>query len=114
MKLAKGVIKISNAANNEFFFSRFLMDPESGISYDEPQPNTFSFNSPYGACETCAGLGYINQIDREAVIPNPDLSIMRGGLAPLGDYKDNWNFQQLKALGKKYNFSLSAPLKEFR
>jgi len=113
MKLAKGVIKISNAANQEFFFSRFLMDPESGISYDEPQPNTFSFNSPYGACENCDGLGYVFQVDRESVIPDPKLSIMRGGLAPLGEYKDNWTFQQLKALGKKYGFSLTTPLKEF-
>ena len=113
MKLAKGVIKISNAANQEFFFSRFLMDPESGISYDEPQPNTFSFNSPYGACPNCDGLGYVFQVDRESVIPDPKLSIMRGGLAPLGEYKDNWTFQQLKALAKKYGFSLSTPLKDF-
>lgn len=113
MKLAKGVIKISNAANEEFFFSRYLMDPESGISYDEPQPNTFSFNSPYGACEMCDGLGYVFQIDRQTVIPDPKLSIMRGGLAPLGEYKDNWTFQQLKALGKKYGFSLTTPLKDF-
>jgi len=113
MKLAKGVIKISNAANEEFFFSRYLMDPESGISYDEPQPNTFSFNSPYGACEMCDGLGYVFQIDRETVIPDPKLSIMRGGLAPLGEYKDTWTFQQLKALGKKYGFSLTTPLKDF-
>ncbi len=113
MKQAKGVIKVTDESNNEFFFSRFLMDPESGISYDEPQPNTFSFNSPYGACGNCDGLGYVNTIDRDAVIPDPKLSIMRGGLAPLGDYKDNWTFQQLKALGKKYDFSLSTPLKEF-
>ncbi len=112
MKLAKGVIKISNAANQEFFFSRFLMDPESGISYDEPQPNTFSFNSPYGACENCDGLGYVFQIDRESVIPDAKLSIMRGGLAPLGEYKDNWTFQQLKALAKKYGFSLTTPIKD--
>lgn len=112
MKLAKGVIKISNTANQEFFFSRFLMDPESGISYDEPQPNTFSFNSPYGACENCDGLGYVFQIDRESVIPDPKLSIMRGGLAPLGEYKDNWTFQQLKALAKKYGFSLTTPIKD--
>src|SRR5690554_1297124 len=113
MKQAKGIIKITDEKNNEFFFSRYLMDPESGISYDEPQPNTFSFNSPYGACENCNGLGYVHIIDRDAVIPDPKLSIMRGGLAPLGEYKDNWTFQQLKALGKKYDFSLSTPLKEF-
>lgn len=112
MKLAKGVIKISNATNQEFFFSRFLMDPESGVSYDEPQPNTFSFNSPYGACENCDGLGYVFQIDRDSVIPDSKLSIMRGGLAPLGEYKDNWTFQQLKALAKKYGFSLTTPIKD--
>lgn len=113
MKQAKGIIKITDEKNNEFFFSKYLMDPESGISYDEPQPNTFSFNSPYGACENCDGLGYVHVIDRNAVIPDPKLSIMRGGLAPLGEYKDNWTFQQLKALGKKYDFSLSTPLKDF-
>jgi excinuclease ABC subunit A len=112
MKQAKGVIKITDKENNEFFLSKYLMDPESGISYDEPQPNTFSFNSPYGACENCDGLGYVHTIDRDAVIPDPKLSIMRGGLAPLGEYKDNWTFQQLKALGKKYDFSLSTPLKD--
>lgn len=113
MKQAKGIIKITDEKNNEFFFSKYLMDPESGISYDEPQPNTFSFNSPYGACDNCDGLGYVHVIDRDAVIPDPKLSIMRGGLAPLGEYKDNWTFQQLKALGKKYDFSLSTPLKDF-
>src|SRR5690606_1750418 len=100
------------ASNNEFFFSRFLMDPESGISYDEPQPNTFSFNSPYGACDHCDGLGYVFQLDRESVIPDNKLSIMRGGILPIGEYKDNWTFQQLKALGKKYGFSLTTPIKE--
>lgn len=113
MKQAKGIIKITDEKNNEFFFSKYLMDPESGISYDEPQPNTFSFNSPYGACDNCDGLGYVHVIDRDAVIPDPKLSIMRGGLVPLGEYKDNWTFQQLKALGKKYDFSLSTPLKDF-
>lgn len=112
MKQAKGVIKILDEKGNEFFFSRYLMDPESGISYDEPQPNSFSFNSPYGACEQCDGLGYIHVIDRDVVIPDPKLSILKGGLAPLGEYKDNWNFQQIKAVAKKYKFSLSSPLKE--
>ncbi|MFB5945301.1 excinuclease ABC subunit UvrA [Albibacterium profundi] len=112
MKHARGVIKISNAANDEFFFSRFLMDPDSGISYDEPQPNTFSFNSPYGACSNCDGLGYVFQLDRESVIPDDTLSIMRGGILPIGEYKDNWTFQQLKALGKQYGFSLTTPIKD--
>lgn len=112
MKHARGVIKISDAANKEFFFSRFLMDPDSGISYDEPQPNTFSFNSPYGACGNCDGLGYVFQLDRESVIPDDSLSIMRGGILPIGEYKDNWTFQQLKALGKQYGFSLTTPIKD--
>lgn len=110
MKAAKGIIKLSDQDNNEYFFSRYLMDPESGISYDEPQPNTFSFNSPYGACDQCDGLGYVFEIDKESVIPNPKLSILKGGIAPLGEYKDNWTFQQLKAVAKKYEFSLSEPL----
>ncbi len=112
MKVAKGIIKISDRDNREYFFSRYLMDPQSGISYDEPQPNTFSFNSPYGACPRCDGLGYIFDMDRDSVIPDPKLSIMQGGLVPLGEYRDNWNFQQLKALAKQYDFSLSAPLEK--
>ncbi len=112
LKVSKGIIKISNKENQEFFYSKFLMDPVSGISYDEPQPNTFSFNSPYGACERCNGLGYIFEVDRHSVIPNLKLSIMQGGLAPLGEYRETWIFQILKALSKKYNFSLSSPLEK--
>ncbi len=112
MKLAKGIIKITDQHNKEYFFSKFLMDPESGISYDEPQPNTFSFNSPYGACERCNGLGTIFEVDQATVIPDPKLSIMQGGLAPLGEYREIWIFQILKALAKQQNFSLSTPLKD--
>jgi len=112
MRLGKGIIKISDKANNVSHFSRFLMCPTTGISYDEPQPNSFSFNSPYGACENCDGLGYIFVIDRDSVIPNPKLSILNGGLAPLGEYRDIWMFQVLKALAKKYNFSLSTPIEK--
>lgn len=112
MRLGKGIIKISDKENNVSHFSRFLMCPTTGISYDEPQPNSFSFNSPYGACENCDGLGYIFVIDRDSVIPNPKLSIINGGLAPLGEYRDVWMFQVLKALAKKYNFSLSTPLEK--
>lgn len=112
LKVAKGIIKISDKDNNEFFYSKFLMDPVSGISYDEPQPNSFSFNSPYGACNRCGGLGYIFEVDRNSVIPNTKLSIMQGGLAPLGEYRETWVFQILKALSKKHNFSLSTPLEK--
>ena len=112
MRAGKGIIKISDKENNVSHFSRFLMCPTTGISYDEPQPNSFSFNSPYGACERCDGLGYIFVIDRESVMPNPKLSIMNGGLAPLGEYRDIWMFQVIKALAKKYNFTLSTPLEK--
>lgn len=112
MKLGKGIIKISDKDNNVSHFSKFLMCPTTGISYDEPQPNSFSFNSPYGACERCDGLGYIFVVDKESVMPNLKLSILNGGLAPLGEYRDIWMFQVLKALGKKYNFSLSTPLEK--
>ncbi len=112
LKIAKGVIKISDKDNKEYFFSRFLMDPVGGISYDEPQPNTFSFNSPYGACARCDGLGYVFEVDRNSVIPNPKLSIIQGGLAPLGEYRETWVFQVIKALSNKYNFSLSTPVEK--
>ncbi len=112
LKAAKGIIKLTDQDNKEYFFSKYLMDPVSGISYDEPQPNTFSFNSPYGACERCDGLGYIFDVDRASVIPNPKLSIIQGGLAPLGEYREVWIFQILKALAKKYEFSLSVPIEK--
>jgi excinuclease ABC subunit A len=112
IKLAKGIIRIADKDNNVSYFSKYLMDPVSGISYDEPQPNTFSFNSPYGACERCDGLGYIFEVDEDSVIPNPKLSIMNGGLAPLGEYRETWIFQVLKALAKKYDFALATPIEK--
>lgn len=112
LKIAKGIIRIADKDNQVFYYSKYLMDPVSGISYDEPQPNTFSFNSPYGACEKCDGLGYIFEVDENSVIPNPKLSIINGGLAPLGEYRETWIFQVLKALGKKYDFSLSTPIEK--
>ncbi len=112
MRLGKGIIKISDSANNVAHFSKFLMCPTTGVSYDEPQPNSFSFNSPYGACETCDGLGYDFVVDKASVMPNLKLNIMNGGLAPLGEYRDIWVFQVLKAVAKKYNFSLSTPLEK--
>jgi len=112
MRVGKGIIKISDKENNVSHFSRFLMCPTTGISYDEPQPNSFSFNSPYGACDNCDGLGYIFVVDKESIMPNLKLSIMNGGLAPMGEYREIWMFQVLKALAKKYNFSLSTPLEK--
>ncbi|MCD8742529.1 excinuclease ABC subunit UvrA [Mucilaginibacter roseus] len=112
LKLAKGIIRIADKDNNVSYFSKYLMDPVSGISYDEPQPNTFSFNSPYGACEKCNGLGYIFEVDEKAVMPNPKLSIQNGGLAPLGEYRETWIFQVLKAIAKKFEFSLTTPIEK--
>lgn len=112
MKLGKGVILLLNNKEEVRHFSKFLMCPTSGIAYDEPAPNSFSFNSPYGACPTCNGLGKIEKIDLESVIPDPKLSISRGGLAPLGEYRDIWVFHQLTALLKREGFNITTPIKD--
>lgn len=92
-------------------FSKELVDPESGISYEEPSPNSFSFNSPYGACPVCKGLGEMHVVDMEKVIPDPELSINKGGIAPLGELRDTMNFKEVKKLAKKYGFSTTEPIK---
>jgi len=94
------------------FFSRFLMDPSTGIAYDDPAPNTFSFNSPYGACPTCNGLGEVQEITEDTVLPDRKLSIARGGIAPLGEYRDIWIFQQLSLILKKHKATLNTPLEK--
>lgn len=93
-------------------FSRNLMCPDSGVSYDEPEPNTFSFNSPYGACPRCSGLGKVMEADLDKIIPDPKKSIRNGGLTPLGPYKNSWIFYQLEAIGNKYEFTLDTPLSD--
>lgn len=113
MKAAKGIIKITDENNQEYFFSRYLMDMESGISYDEAQPNSFSFNSPYGACSHCDGLGFVFEADRSAVIPDPKRSVQKGGLVPLGDYRENWVFQIIKTILKKHGRAISDPIQKF-
>jgi len=92
------------------YFSRTLMCPTSGISYPNPEPNNFSFNSPKGACEHCNGLGTINQINLKKIIPNPKSSIKQGGFAPLGEYKSTWIFKQLETIGEKYGFKITDPI----
>jgi len=94
----------------DHFFSRHLFDAESGLSYDEPSPNTFSFNSPYGACPECNGLGTKREIDPALVIPNPARSISEGGLEPLGKPRDIWIFSQLRAVARHYDFDFDTPL----
>jgi len=88
-------------------YSKFLMDPVSGISYDEPQPNSFSFNSPYGACEHCEGLGEVAEVNIDYIIPDKTKSINKGAIIPVGELRDNWTFTQLRAVAKHLNFSLA-------
>jgi len=93
-------------------FSKHLMCPDSGISYEEPSPNTFSFNSPYGACPTCKGLGKLNQVDLDKVIPDNSKSINEMGIAPFGEVRENWTFRQLRRISKKYTFTFATPVGE--
>ena len=106
----KGVIMLLDENGQTHHFSKHLMDPESGVAYDDPAPNTFSFNSPYGACPVCNGLGKIEKITEESVIPDATLSISRGGIAPLGPYRDIWIFKKIQAILKRKNVDLSTPI----
>lgn len=92
--------------------SRHLMCPTTGISYDEPAPNLFSFNSPYGACTRCSGLGTVLEIDIKKIIPDPKKSIKKGGIIPLGSYKDSWIFRQIEAIGRLHDFKLDDPIED--
>lgn len=89
------------------FYSRNLMCPSSGISYPNPEPNNFSFNSPKGACPCCNGLGTVNEINLQKIIPNPKASIKNGGFTPLGEYKSSWIFKQLEIIAQKYDFKIT-------
>lgn len=93
-------------------FSKHLMCEDTGISYEEPSPNTFSFNSPYGACPRCKGMGKIYEIDMEEVIPDNGKSIKEGGIAPLGEAREAFVYKQVEQLARKYKFSLTAPIRE--
>ncbi|MCX6295626.1 MAG: excinuclease ABC subunit UvrA, partial [Bacteroidetes bacterium] len=120
MKQGKGIIlvqpfkrgKLEEEYGNVEYFSRHLMCPTSGISYDEPQPNLFSFNSPYGACPKCNGLGMVAEVDINKIIPDKKSSIRKGAIAPIGPYKTTWIFKQLEAIGDKYGFNLDTPIDE--
>ena len=108
MYQGENVLMILDQDTNEIrFFSRNLMCPSTGISYQNPEPNLFSFNSPKGACDHCKGLGTVNEINLKKIIPNPKLSIKSGGFAPLGEYKSSWIFKQLEIIGEKYDFKLT-------
>ncbi len=112
-KHGKGLLFILEEGESDVrYFSRLLMCPTTGLSYQDPEPNSFSFNSPYGACPKCNGLGEITVIDMNKIIPDMEKSIKKGGLAPLGEYKNSWIFNQLETLGLHYGFTLDTPLKE--
>jgi excinuclease ABC subunit A len=113
LKHGKGIMMISDEKGNVTQFSQFLMDPVSGIAYDEPAPNAFSFNSPYGACPVCNGLGQIEEITVDSVVPDRSLSISRGAIAPLGEYRDIWIFKEIATILKKFKLTLTTPVKEF-
>lgn len=113
MQQGKGIIMILDTENMQNrYFSRQLMCPTTGISYNEPAPHTFSYNSPQGACTRCNGLGTINQIDINKIIPDRSVSIKRGAIEPLGPYRNSLIFWQLEAIANKYKFSLNTPVKD--
>ena len=111
LKEGKGVLMVIEENGKIHHFSKYLMDPKTGLSYDEPAPNSFSFNSPYGACPNCNGLGQIEEITEQSVIPDKDLSISRGGILPLGEYRDIWIFKKTEAILKRYKLTLTTPIK---
>ena len=103
---------LDSETQNPAYFSRHLMCPTTGISYNEPAPHTFSFNSPQGACPFCNGLGRVSEVSVDKLIPDPELSIKDGAIEPIGKYRNMWIFWQLEAIAEKYKFSLSTPVKD--
>jgi len=105
------IMILAKGAEKPRFFSRHLMCEDSGISYAKPEPNSFSFNSPKGACETCNGLGYLPKVNLKKIIPYNTISIKKGGIVPIGEYKSSWIFKQLLLIAERYQFNLSDPIK---
>ena len=115
LKSGNGLVFIQDLdKKNEKAYSKNLMCPTTGISYEEPSPNSFSFNSPYGSCPTCKGLGKIHTVEMEKIIPDPTKSINEGGFAPLGEYRDNYTFKVIKKMAKAHNFNLSDPIEKLK
>ena len=113
MKQGDGLLMVLDVDKNELrHYSRTLMDPVTGLSYSEPAPHNFSFNSPQGACPGCKGLGYVNIIDKDKIIPDASLSIYQGGILPLGKYRNVLLFWQIEAICEKYGVSLKTPIKD--
>ena len=112
LKFGKGIIQIFDPTDHSIrFFSKNLMCPSTGISYDNPEPNSFSFNSPKGACQKCNGLGLEMNIDLTKIFPDKNLSIEQGGIAPIADRNSKWIQKQLKIISKRYKFDLKDPIK---
>lgn len=112
-KQGNGEIMVLDSENGQIgHYSKMLMDPETGLSYAEPAPHNFSFNSPQGACHKCKGLGYVNIIDREKIMPDTDQSIYEGGILPLGKYKNSLIFWQISAICEKYGVTEKTPIKD--
>lgn len=115
MKQGDGLLMIMEKDTNEAkYYSKRLMCPTTGISYGDPAPNKFSFNSPEGACPRCKGLGYVNEIDINKVMPDTGLSIKQGGIIPLGKYKNQMIFWQIEAILEKYEYNLNTPIKDIQ
>ena len=113
LKFGKGIMQVYAPESEELrYFSKHLMCPTTGIAYDDPEPNSFSFNSPKGACKTCNGLGIEMKIDEDKIFPDKSLSIERGGLAPISDRKSPWVDKQLDLIAKRYKFELKDPISE--
>lgn len=113
MAHGKGTIAIIDLDSQELaYFSRQLMCPTTGIAYQEPEPNTFSFNSPKGACVKCDGLGTVKEVNLDKVIPDPKTTIRKGGFAPVGEYKKNWIFNQLEIIALKHGFDLDTAIED--
>ena len=113
MRQGDGIVMVLNKDGNDLrYFSRRLMCPTSGVSYNEPAPNNFSFNSPQGMCPRCKGIGTVNLVDIDLIIPDREQNIHNGGIIPLGKYRDSLLFWQIEALGTKWGFTLKTPIKD--
>lgn len=113
LKVGEGLLFIQeHDSDKALAYSRDLMDADTGLSYEEPSPNTFSFNSPYGACPRCNGLGKVNRVDLKLVIPDDSKSINQIGIVPFGEVRQNMTFQQLRSIAKKFNFTFATPVRE--
>ena len=113
MKHGKGVMMVKDYASDEIkYYSRHLMCPDTGLSYKDPAPHTFSFNSPHGACKKCKGLGYVNEVAMEKIIPDNSLSIYAGGILPLGKYKASLIFYQIETILRKHGADIKQPIRD--